>query len=156
MSAVTQRGEALDGLRGSLAGLFAAERRLRSRDHAPGELSHAHMRSLHALSDGELTAGQLARSADLNPASVTAMLDHLEESGIVERRRSTADRRVCLVALTDKGHGLLEAKTERWKALWAERLAAYDEAELEIGGRVVRDIAELLNSLTPDSGRDEG
>jgi DNA-binding MarR family transcriptional regulator len=150
----TQRDETLDELRSSMAGLFAAERRLRSRDHVPGELTHAHMRSLHALSQGELTAGQLARSADLNPASVTAMLDHLEDAGIVQRTRSTTDRRVCNVALTDKGRGLLQAKTERWKARWADRLTAYGDAELQVGVRIVRDIAELLDSLTPDSGRD--
>ncbi|MFZ0385378.1 MAG: MarR family transcriptional regulator, partial [Solirubrobacteraceae bacterium] len=80
----TDQADSLDGLRDAIAQMFAAERRLRSRESAPGELTHAHIRSLHALADGPLTAGQLARSAELNPASVTAMLDHLEDAGIVE------------------------------------------------------------------------
>jgi DNA-binding MarR family transcriptional regulator len=144
---------ALEDVRTSFAGLFAAERRLRGRDHASGELTHAHIRSLRALSDGEMTAGQLARSAELNPASVTAMLDHLEDAGIVERRRSMTDRRVCNVALTDKGRELLTIKTARWKATWMERLGGYDAAELAIAGKIARDVAELLDSVTQTMSR---
>ncbi len=128
--------------------MFAAERRLRSRESAPGELTHAHIRSLHALAEGPLTAGQLARSAELNPASVTAMLDHLEEAGIVERTRSTTDRRVCNVALTDSGRKLLSDKTARWRAMWADTLGAYSEAELDVARRIARDVAGMLDSIT--------
>ena len=141
------QAESLEGLRDAIAQMFAAERRLRSRESAPGELTHAHIRSLHALADGPLTAGQLARSADLNPASVTAMLDHLEDAGIVERTRSTTDRRVCNVALTDSGRELLADKTARWRAMWVERLGTYSEAELDVAGRIARDIAEMFDSI---------
>jgi len=149
----TGQAESLDGLREAIAQMFAAERRLRSRESAPGELTHAHIRSLHALSEGPLTAGQLARSAELNPASVTAMLDHLEDAGIVERTRSTTDRRVCNVALTDSGRTLLSEKTARWREMWADRLGAYSEAELDVAGRIARDVAEMLDSITARSGR---
>lgn len=138
---------AVDAVREAAAQLFAAERRLRSRDNTPGELTHAHIRSLHALSNGPLTAGQLARSAELNPATVTAMLDHLERDGIVERTRSTTDRRVCNVELTDTGQRLLAAKTASWQARWGDHLAGYDDAELAVAERVVRDIAGILDSV---------
>lgn len=144
---------ALDGVRDAFAHMFAAERRLRSRESAPGELTHAHIRSLHALSDGPMTAGQLARSAELNPASVTAMLDHLEQAGIVERTRSTTDRRVCNVALTETGRELLSAKTARWRARWAERLGAYSEAELRAAGRIAGDVAEMLDEIAAERQR---
>jgi MarR family transcriptional regulator, organic hydroperoxide resistance regulator len=144
----TDQTESLDGLRDAIAQMFAAERRLRSRESAPGELTHAHIRSLHALSEGPMTAGQLARSAELNPASVTAMLDHLEQAGIVERTRSTTDRRVCNVELTDSGRTLLTEKTARWRSMWAERLGAYSEDELDVARRIARDIAEMLDSIT--------
>jgi DNA-binding MarR family transcriptional regulator len=153
MSAVPQAAserESLDRLRDAIAQMFAAERRLRSRESAPGELTHAHIRSLHALSDGPMTAGQLARSAELNPASVTAMLDHLEQAGIVERTRSTTDRRVCNVALTESGRELLSVKTARWREMWAERLGAYSAAELDVAGRIARDVAEMLDSITAE------
>ena len=139
---------ALEDLRDAVNQMFGAERRLRSRDHAPGELTHGHIRSLHALGEqGELTAGQLAKSADLNPASVTAMLDHLEQAGIVSRARSTTDRRVTNVSLTPEGRQLLADKGARWRAMWQQRLQAYSDAELETASRVIRDLAELLDSV---------
>jgi DNA-binding MarR family transcriptional regulator len=145
--------ESLDELRDAFAQLFTAERRLRSRENAPGGLTHAHIRSLRALSEGPLTAGQLARSADLNPASVTAMLDHLEQAEIVERTRSTTDRRVCNVALTETGRALLAEKAERWQALWEERLGGYSAAELSAARRVARDVAGMLDSIVAERQR---
>jgi DNA-binding MarR family transcriptional regulator len=142
---------ALDDMRVALGRLFGAERRLRGREHAPGELTHAHIRSLHALSEqGEMTAGQLAKSADLNPASVTAMLDHLEQAEIVVRSRSTSDRRVTNVALTPKGRTLLDDKSTRWQARWRAQLEGFSAVELEAAARVTQSIAELLDSLVED------
>jgi DNA-binding MarR family transcriptional regulator len=139
---------ALDELRTALSQMFGAERRLRGRDHAPGELTHAHIRSLHALHDaGELTAGQLAKSADLNPASVTAMLDQLEDSEIVSRSRSTTDRRVTIVSLTPKGRKLLADKTAKWLGMWRSHLEGFSEDELETATRVVREIGALMDSV---------
>ena len=95
--------------------LFGAERRLRGREQQqPRDLTHSQFRALIVLDKSvEVTAGELAKSADLNPASVTAMLDQLEANGIVERRRGSQDRRVCMVSLTDKGRGIVENKRAR-------------------------------------------
>lgn len=92
-------------------------------------------------------AGNLAKSAGLNPASVTAMLDQLESNGIVERRRVGHDRRVCMVALTDKGRRIVDEKRSRWEALWEERLGDLSEAELVAALRVFRTISQLLDEL---------
>ena len=150
----TELRPALEDLRSALSQMFGAERRLRGREHAPGELTHAHIRSLHALgAQGEMTAGQLAKSADLNPASVTAMLDHLQDAGIVSRTRSTTDRRVCLVSLTPDGRELLERKAAKWRALWQERLESYSDADLEVTGQIVRDLAALFDGISAEKDR---
>jgi DNA-binding MarR family transcriptional regulator len=139
----------IEDLRRTLAQMSAAERRLRSRDHAqPGELSHAQIRSIAALGRGrEMTVGELARSAELKPATVTVLLDHLEESGIVQRHRSTEDRRVCNVSLTPKGYEILERKLATWQGLWEERLHDVSDAELEAAMRVMRQVTELYDSV---------
>ena len=70
---------------------FAACSRLRGRDtHLGGsELSHAQFELLIELHErGPLPAGELATAAQLTPATVTQMLDHLAASGHVERARS--------------------------------------------------------------------
>jgi DNA-binding MarR family transcriptional regulator len=141
----------IEQLRQTLAQMSAAERRLRSRDHAqPGELTHAQIRSIAALGrDREMTVGQLARSAELKPATVTVLLDHLEEAGIVQRHRSTEDRRVCNVSLTPNGWELLERKLAAWRALWEERLQDVSDADLQAAMRVMHRVTELYDSVTP-------
>jgi DNA-binding MarR family transcriptional regulator len=89
----------------------------------------------------------LAKSADLNPASVTAMLDQLEANGIVQRRRADHDRRVCLVSLTDRGRAIVEEKRAHWHALWDDHFGDMSEQELAAALRVMRTITQLLDRL---------
>jgi DNA-binding MarR family transcriptional regulator len=139
----------IEALRSALAHMTGAERRLRGRDHnRPGELTFAQIRALAALGrEREMTAGELARSADLNPATVTAMLDHLEEAGIVERHRSTTDRRVCNVSLTDDGWELLDHKLAGWHQRWEEKLAGVSDDDLQTTARVVGHVTGLYDEI---------
>jgi DNA-binding MarR family transcriptional regulator len=139
----------IEELRLAISHMSGAERRLRGRDHGrPGELTFAQIRSLAALGrEREMTAGQLARSADLNPATVTAMLDHLEAAEIVARHRSTEDRRVCNVSLTPKGWDVLERKLDHWQSLWEEKLAGVSERDLRTAARVIGKVTELYDGL---------
>lgn len=53
-----------------------------------------HFGTLRALrAAGPVTQGQLGALLDVSPASVVQIVDHLERRGLVERRRSTEDRR---------------------------------------------------------------
>lgn len=145
-----KRDVALAEAQAGLHELLAAERRLRGRDQQRGEekLSHAQVRALVALgAREEATAGELARAADLNPASVTAMLDHLEARGIVERRRSSTDRRCVHVSLTAQGQTLLDEKRARWRSLWEDRLGDTSERDIAAAARVMREIAAMLDEL---------
>jgi MarR family transcriptional regulator, organic hydroperoxide resistance regulator len=143
------RRREIEELRAALAHMSGAERRLRGRDHSrPGELTFAQIRALAALGrEREMTAGELARSADLNPATVTAMLDHLEAAGIVQRHRSTSDRRVCNVSLTGDGWELLEHKLAGWQLRWEEKLAGVSGADLQIAARVVEQVTDLYDGI---------
>jgi DNA-binding MarR family transcriptional regulator len=143
------RRSEIEGLRLALSHMSGAERRLRGRDQSrPGELTFAQLRSLAALGrEHEMTAGQLARSADLNPATVTAMLDHLEAANIVTRHRSTEDRRVCNVSLTSEGWELLERKLASWQALWEEHLAGISDRDLKTAARVFQQITKLYDVI---------
>jgi DNA-binding MarR family transcriptional regulator len=139
----------IEELRHALSHMSGAERRLRGRDHShSGELTFAQIRSLAALGrEREMTAGQLARSADLNPATVTAMLDQLEAADIVSRHRSTEDRRVCNVSLTPKGWEVLEGKLARWQSMWEETLAGVSDRDLKTAVRVIEQVSGLYESI---------
>jgi DNA-binding MarR family transcriptional regulator len=138
----------IESLRSAMGQMFGAERRLRSRDHArPGELTYGKLRSIAALGrEREMTAGQLAKSADLTPASVTGMVDQLEAANIVQRHRSTEDRRVCNISLTPEGWELLERKLAHWQALWDERLAGFSDRELDAAVRIIAEVTEMYNA----------
>ena len=139
----------VDDFRTAVNQLLAADRRLRGRDHSrPGELTFAQVRTIAALGRStEMTAGQLAKSADLTPATVTTILDQLETANIVERRRSTEDRRVCNVALTPEGVQLLERKLAAWQQLWSEHLSGYSDKDIEIATGIVQAVTGMLDGL---------
>jgi DNA-binding MarR family transcriptional regulator len=139
----------IQGLRLALSQMFGAERRLRGRDHnRPGELTYGQLRSLAALGrEREMTAGQLAKSADLTPATVTAMLDHLEDANIVQRHRSTEDRRVCNVSLTPEGWDLLERKLADWQSVWEDRLSGFTDRELEAAARIIHQVTDMYDAV---------
>ncbi len=139
----------LDDFRAAVNHLLAADRRLRGRDHSrPGELTFAQVRTIAALGRGnEMTAGQLAKSADLTPATVTTILDQLETANIVERRRSTEDRRVCNVALTPEGWQLLERKLAAWQQLWSEHLSGYSDEDIQTATVIVQTVTGMLDGL---------
>ena len=143
------RRKLLDELRTALIEVLGAERRLRGRDQRASQdetLTNAQLWALSVLRDGEKTAGEIADGTLTNPATTTVMLDHLEERGVLVRRRSTEDRRVCLVSLTPKGREIVEQRRVRSQALWRGKLGEADDGELEAAVRVMRMIVELLDA----------
>lgn len=65
------------------------------------------------LSERPLGPTDLSRLLPMEPQSVTALLDRLEEMRLVVRRRSSKDRRAVKVRLTPAGHDLLRASVPR-------------------------------------------
>jgi DNA-binding MarR family transcriptional regulator len=139
----------IEEVRLALSELFGAERRLRAREQQQSrDLTNSQLRALMVLDKvEEVTAGELAKSADLNPASVTAMLDHLESKGIVERKRGISDRRVCMVSLTAAGRAVVEERRATWHALWEERFGGFSADELHAALQVMRTMIEVIDLL---------
>jgi MarR family transcriptional regulator, organic hydroperoxide resistance regulator len=151
------RAEAVEDVRQSLGELLGAERRLRGRDRrGPSGLTFSEVRALIALGkeqDATATAGALAKAADLNPASVTALLDSLEERGIATRARAEHDRRCVVVSLTETGRQVLEAARARWQGKLDAALADLGEDELAAGSALLRRLAGLFEEMgRPDEG----
>jgi MarR family transcriptional regulator, organic hydroperoxide resistance regulator len=134
--------------------VFRSLRRLRGRDtHLIGsEVSHAQMELLIELSErGPLSAGDLAAAAQLTPATVTQMLDHLAASGHVERTRSKADRRVVVSCLSTQGQEKVQAKRTVWQERWEKVLADVDADDLRVTTRVLQRLNDVFED-EPDAG----
>jgi DNA-binding MarR family transcriptional regulator len=56
---------------------------------------------------GEVTSRAISHEADVSPATVVGILDKLEAKGLIERYRSTKDRRIVHTRITRKGEEML-------------------------------------------------
>jgi DNA-binding MarR family transcriptional regulator len=141
--------EAGETLGRAFRGAVAAVRRLRGRDtQRPGEIAHAQYALLFELAQrGELPAGELAAAADLTPATVSGMLDHLTEAGLVARARSERDRRVVVCRLTPAGVERVAARHARLAPLWNAALAEFDAEELGVATAVLERVREFFETL---------
>jgi DNA-binding MarR family transcriptional regulator len=113
-------------------------------------MSFSEVRALITLGkqeDATATAGELAKAAELNPATVTALLDSLEERGIARRRRAEHDRRCVVVTLTDEGREVLAEATARWQAKIEAALADLPDAEVAAAAGVLRRLAGLFDDM---------
>jgi DNA-binding MarR family transcriptional regulator len=54
-----------------------------------------------------LNQGQIAEAIEVEPITCCRMIDRLEESGLVERRRDPSDRRAWRIHLTEKSSPIL-------------------------------------------------
>ena len=89
---------------------------------APFGINRMHFGLLKIL-EGVGPSSQQALSGDLGmpPSRMVAVVDDLEDQGLVARERSSFDRRVNEIRLTTKGRGVL-AKTSRAALKWQNEL----------------------------------
>ncbi|HEY2160986.1 MAG TPA: MarR family transcriptional regulator [Solirubrobacteraceae bacterium] len=143
------RTEALDTFARAWKAAVAAMRRMRGREvHRAGELSYAQYGLLFGLSDGApRPTRELAIAADVSPATATEMLDGLAADGLVERIRSTEDKRIVLTSLTERGQALVDERRALYEPLWRAAFDEFSEEELLTAARVVESLHDLFDGL---------
>jgi MarR family transcriptional regulator for hemolysin len=85
-----------------------------------------------------LKQNELAEMLDLQPITLTRLLDGLADNGLIERRPDPNDRRAKRLYLTPAARPLLEQLSELGEELMGTALAGLDQGE----------IARLLASLS--------
>lgn len=74
---------------------------------APHDLTYVQYLPLYKLLRGEGdTVAALSRELGIDPAAMTRAVDRLQAKGLVQRERSTQDRRVVHLVLTDAGRAV--------------------------------------------------
>jgi DNA-binding MarR family transcriptional regulator len=143
------RSAADEALASAFKGAMAAVRRMRSREtHHPGELSYAQYGLLFGLSDGTpRSARELAVAADVSPATATEMLDALAAAGLIDRIRSSDDKRIVLTSLTERGQALIAERRAQYEPRWRAALEQFSEEELTSAARVLEALRELFDGL---------
>ena len=116
-------GSVLKGVMASIS--HHVDRRLVDHD-----LTHAQWVPLFKLAHGECgTVAELARTLQSDPGAMTRALDRLEAKGLVARVRSSEDRRVVNLELTDAGREVAAVVPAVLAEVLNLHLAGFTEAE---------------------------
>ena len=91
------------------------------------------------------TLGELAALERISAPSLSGHVDRLERAGLLERVRSTEDRRRVGLQLTPAGSRILRRVRARRTTWLGERLGALDADQLEAVDRAVAPLAALLD-----------
>ncbi|MFJ5722840.1 MarR family winged helix-turn-helix transcriptional regulator [Streptomyces sp. NPDC093149] len=99
---------------------------------------------------GAVRQSELIKTMDLDPSTVTKMLQRLEQTGHVRRSPDPDDRRAVLVEATDDSCALHTAVERAWTNLEEHTLAGLDAAEREELARLLGKVEANLCQETAD------
>ena len=91
-----------------------------------------------------LSLAELAAEEGISPPALSGHVDRLERVGLIERVRSSEDRRRVGLRLTDEGARLLKRVRARRTTWLTDRLGALEPAELEAIARAIPALQRLL------------
>ena len=115
-------------------------------------VTRAQWRTLSMLKRHEgSNQGMLAELLEIEPITLGRMVDRLEESGLVERRRDPADRRVWRIHLTDAAQPVLRQLRTIADAMFDEMMTGIDSDDR---ARMHAALATLHTNLTTDDTKE--
>jgi DNA-binding MarR family transcriptional regulator len=120
------------------------------------DLSFVDFMAIKLIRDGVSTnAGELARDMHINTGATTRLIDGLEQKGLLERDRSSADRRVVRLRLTQSGEGKYIEKVPIMVAQWNEVLASFDQSEADMLMYLLSKMLASMERITNNENLDQ-
>ena len=141
------------GRRWNELGSILRSRRLLAVLHhgSSARLTPTNLRALDVLAGGAGTRiGELADRVGIDETTASRLADRLEAAGLVERRRSTEDRRVALLALTPEGDGLARLVAEQRRRFFRDVLDALEPDERSELVRLTAKAADALRATSEE------
>jgi DNA-binding MarR family transcriptional regulator len=92
---------------------------------------------------GPMSAGELAAYEKVQPPSMTKVIAHLEERGLVRRDVHPTDKRQAIITVTSAGVALLESERRSRDAWLSQRLAELTDDERAL----LRSVVPVLDKL---------
>jgi DNA-binding MarR family transcriptional regulator len=105
----------------------------------------------HIQSQERMTPKALAASVSLSQATVTGILDRLERRGLVRRVRSTVDKRVVHLEVTDAGRTLIGDAPSPLSEVFRARLAALPKNQQAAIDEALRRVVEMMSATEVDA-----
>jgi DNA-binding MarR family transcriptional regulator len=93
-----------------------------------------------------LSLAELAAEEGISPPAMSGHVDRLERAGLLERERSSDDRRRVGLRLTDEGERLMRRIRARRTTWLADRLRTLEPAELETVAAAMPALMQLVEA----------
>ena len=98
-----------------------------------GDLTRSQFYTLMTLEHQEgMPLSQISERISRSPGNMTLVIDNLEKEGLVERQRSTEDRRVVVAMLTENGRHRIEQARRAHRAAVEQELSSLTDHELQM------------------------
>lgn len=94
----------------------------------------------------QLTIGELSQKMALACSTITDLVDRMENSELVVRRRNDKDKRVVIVEALPKGHHILEKVLKKRRAYLKGKMLTYDLDRMEVLRRELEALHEAIDS----------
>lgn len=105
----------------------------------------------HIGENGAALPSEIARAIDLKQATVTVLVQKLEQAGLVSRRRDTEDRRRVWVALTDAGQHAMADSPDLLQTRFEQGFAGLPDWEQAMIVSTLEKVASLLDAEQIDA-----
>lgn len=83
------------------------------------------------IHNGSMTIGQLSQKMALACSTITDLIDRMEKSELVIRKKDENDKRIVIVEVLPKGYDILEKVLEKRRNYLMIQLHQFDKSELE-------------------------
>jgi len=133
----------VQGLRRIVRALQSYSQRVRARYGLTGPQLWA-VKTLQQA--GPLSIGALAEALAVQQSSTSLLLDHLEERGLIRRRRRNSDQRVVDVHLTPRGAAMAADAPEAAQGRLLHALDAMSEREVSQLSAAVRRLVDAMEA----------
>jgi DNA-binding MarR family transcriptional regulator len=100
----------------------------------------------HAARNGKALPSEIARTINLKQATITVLVNKLEDAGLVTRRRDTEDRRRVWVEPTDAGRALLETSPDLLQDRFSRQFDALEDWQQAMIIAALEKIAVMLDA----------
>ena len=101
--------------------------------------------------EGKPSTSTLARHICVSQATMTRIVDRLERAGLVSREKSTQDKRVIHVRLTEAGHSKLKLAPEPLQAEFLRRFRELEDWEQQMLKSSLLRIAKMMDAEDIDA-----
>ena len=138
--------ETIDALLGQVCRLHHLRVRTLLQDSG---LHRGQPKLLFALAEEDgLTQSELVKRMQISPATVTKMIQRMEKSGFLQRKRDMQDQRISRVYLTDAGRAMKSKLIEVSQDIGEEVFAGFSQEERVLVQRLLLVMRENLVKVT--------